>query len=226
MNGADDAMAEEPVPVGSLELRPLRPDDMLGAAGAAARALRDDPATFACYGDDPLVRLAYTHTLFVDLFGRATVPQHGALVGRCVLGVAGVLPPGACVGAMMAPFAETTLSMPEPPLGDPSRAMVLWATWALHDPEEEHWHIGPVGVEPGYQGTGIGRAVMSSLCDELDADGRVGWLETNRERNVRFYSGLGFEVVDEAESLGVPNWFMRRQPQPLSRRRRPRSPDR
>lgn len=158
------------------------------------------------------MRLAQTYALFTDLFPRMTTPQHGALSGRCVLAVAGALPPGACVGVMMAPYVQDTLAMPEPPVGNPMRPAVLWATWAAHDLAEEHWHIGPVGVEPGYQGTGIGRAVMGALCDELDSEQRIGWLETNKERNVRFYSGLGFELVSQATALGVESWFMRRDP--------------
>lgn len=195
-------------------MRPLHAGELPAAAGAAARALQDDPATVACYGDDPLVRLAATYGMFVELFERVTVPQYGAVVGKCVLAVAGVLPPGTCVGTLMAPYVATTLASPVPPPGDPARAMVLWATWAAHDVPEEHWHIGPVGVEPGYQGAGIGGAVMAALCAELDGRGGVGWLETNKERNLRFYADLGFELVGEAEALGVPNWFMRRDPRP------------
>jgi ribosomal protein S18 acetylase RimI-like enzyme len=194
------------------DVRVLRTDEHAAAAGAAARALQDDPATVACYGDEPLERLARTHGLFLELFARLTTPQYGAVAGTCVLGVAGVVPPGACVGAIMAPYAAGALARPEPPLGDPARPAVLWATWAVHDLAEPHWHIGPVGIEPGFQGRGIGRAVMEALCGDLDAEGRVGWLETNRERNVRFYGALGFEVVAQAEALGVPSWFMRRDP--------------
>jgi ribosomal protein S18 acetylase RimI-like enzyme len=199
-----------------VEVRTLEPDELAAAAGAAARALQDDPASVACYGDDPLVRLAQTYGLFADLFGRVTFPQYGALAGRCVLAVAGILPPGACVGAMMAPYVKDTLARPEPAVGDPMRPAILWATWAAHDLPEEHWHIGPVGVEPGYQGTGIGRAVMEALCEELDEEGRIGWLETNKERNLRFYRGLGFELVDHATALGIDNWFMRRDPRRAS----------
>jgi GNAT superfamily N-acetyltransferase len=195
-----------------LEVRVLHPDELPAAAAAAARALQDDPASVACYGDDALVRLSQTHSLFGDLFSRVAVAQHGGLAGRCVIAVAGVLPPGGCVGALMAPYVDDTLAAAEPPLGDPLRPAVLWATWAAHDPAEEHWHVGPVGVEPGFQGLGIGRAVMESLCEELDEHGRLGWLETNKERNVRFYSALGFELVHRVEALGVPNWFMRRDP--------------
>lgn len=207
-----DAEADGARGSGQIEVRILRGAELRDAAGAAARALQDDPATVASYGDDPLVRLTHTYGLFLELFERTVAPQHGALCGGCVLAVAGVLPPGTCVGALMAPYVESTLARAEPPLGDPLRPMKLWATWAAHDLQEEHWHIGPVGVEPGYQGMGIGRAVMEALCLDLDDHGQVGWLETNKERNVGFYSALGFELVDEAVALGVPSWFMRREP--------------
>jgi len=212
VQGRDDAFARRRDRPAGVEVRPLQGDELAAAAGAAARALEDDPASVACYGDDPLVRLAQTYGLFTDLFGRMATPQHGALAGHCVLAVAGVLPPGGCVGAMMAPYVEDTLAMATPPVGHPMRPAVLWATWAAHDLAEEHWHVGPVGVEPGYQGMGIGRAVMGALCEELDAEQRVGWLETNKERNIRFYSGLRFELVAQATALGVESWFMRRDP--------------
>lgn len=197
---------------GPFAVRLLAPEELPAAAGTAARALQDDPTNLASYGDDPLVRLAAIHGLFLDVFGQATTAQHGAVTGSCVVAVAGMMGPGRCVGTMMGPMAAEVLAAPVPPVGDPWRAAQFWATWAAHDLPDEHWHIGPVGVEPGLQGMGIGRAVMESLCAELDAEGRIGWLETNRERNVRFYSALGFEVVDEVTMLGVPNWFMRRDP--------------
>jgi len=28
--------------------------------------------------------------------------------------------------------------------------------WARHDPLDQHWHLGPVGVLPSHQGKGIG----------------------------------------------------------------------
>jgi ribosomal protein S18 acetylase RimI-like enzyme len=60
---------------------------------------------------------------------------------------------------------------------------------------------------------GMGRAVMRLLCEELDEHSRVAWLETAKPENVRFYIGLGFEVVEESPMLSAHLWFMRRQPQ-------------
>ena len=54
--------------------------------------------------------------------------------------------------------------------------------------------------------------MVRELCDTLDRQARVGWLETDKERNVSFYRSLGFTVVDTTTILGVPTWFMRRDP--------------
>jgi hypothetical protein len=52
---------------------------------------------------------------------------------------------------------------------------------------------------------------MELLCDEFDQHRRLAWLETDKPENVRFYSGLGFEVVEEIPLLSARNWFMRRE---------------
>jgi ribosomal protein S18 acetylase RimI-like enzyme len=81
-----------------------------------------------------------------------------------------------------------------------------------HDPEERHVHVGPVGVEPGAQGRGIGAAMLRLLCAHLDDAGETGWLETDRPENVVFYRRHGFDVDVEEPLLGFPVWFMGRAP--------------
>ena len=61
-------------------------------------------------------------------------------------------------------------------------------------------------------GRGIGAALVSELCATFDGEDRVGWLETDKERNVRFYSALGFEVSARHTVLDVDTWYMRRDP--------------
>lgn len=195
-----------------LEMRAFEKEEHPVVAAVAARALRDSPTTVASFGDDPLVRLDHGYRTYRMLFGMIDPPQLAAFCGECAVGVAAVSKPGQCVGGLFGPFAAETLAKPVPDYGDPAREQVFWAECAEHDLPEEHWHFGPVGVEPGFQGTGIGTAMMRRLCDELDRDRQIGWLETDKEINVRFYIALGFEVVEEASILDVPCWFMRRDP--------------
>ena len=84
--------------------------------------------------------------------------------------------------------------------------------WARNDPTNQHWHLGPVGVLPSHQGKGIGTKLLSRFCQEVDACLSPAYLETDSDKNVRFYERFGFEVVKETEILGVKNRYMWRPP--------------
>ena len=53
---------------------------------------------------------------------------------------------------------------------------------------------------------------MQLLCDAMDANGEIAFLETEKPENVVFYRRLGFEVMSESELPGLHTWFMRREP--------------
>jgi len=194
------------------EIRTLRNSEHRAAAAVTSRALADSPTSIAMYGDDPLAALAGLYRELGPFFELLPSPQIGAFAGDCVVAAAGMAPPGGCIGAFMVGDVSQLLDAPLPPVGDPARAHVFWAHWAQADLEEEHWHLGPVGVEPGFQGRGIGGLVMRQTGTWLDEGGRLAWRETDKERNVRFYSALGFEVASVATVLGVETWYMRRDP--------------
>jgi ribosomal protein S18 acetylase RimI-like enzyme len=84
--------------------------------------------------------------------------------------------------------------------------------WARHDPLEQHWHLGPVGVLPSHQGKSIGTKLLSRFCQEVDACLSPAYLETDTDKNVRFYERFGFEVVKETEIFDVKNRYMWRPP--------------
>jgi ribosomal protein S18 acetylase RimI-like enzyme len=184
------------------------PEQIVQAAGVTARSMRDSPNSVAV-SDDPFVRLEMLYSTFGGLLGDARVA--GVRRGDCVLGAAGALQPGRCIDAML-PEEVRTLAAPPPDASDAARFLYSGSIMAAHDPGEPHWHVGPVGVEPGFQGMGLGRAAMRLLCDEFDEHHRLAWLETDKPENVRFYIGLGFEVVEEAPMLASNFWFMRRHP--------------
>ena len=183
-------------------------DQITQAAGVAARALRDDP-DWRAISDDPLVRRDMLHGMFAGSLRAARVA--GVRQGERVLGVAAALGPGLCVGASLPPEARN-LESPSIDASDSERLLYFRSVLASHDPEEPHWHVGPVGVEPGFQSMGMGRAAMRLLCDEFDEYGRLSWLKTVKPGNVRFHRGLGYEVVDESPMLSAHLWFMRRPP--------------
>ena len=90
------------------------------------------------------------------------------------------------------------------------RKSVWHAEWGRNDPIEQHWHIGPIGVLPRYQGSGIGTMLMERFCREVDACSAKAYLETEGDKNVRFYEKFGFIVVRESEIFMVKNRYMLR----------------
>ena len=90
------------------------------------------------------------------------------------------------------------------------RKSVWQAEWTRRDPSSLHWHLGPIGVLPSHQGSGVGSALMERFCQEVDACEREAYLETDLDKNVRFYEKFGFELVAESDVLGVKNRFMLR----------------
>lgn len=177
-----------------------------------ARGMRDNPLHVTAYGDDPERRLRCHARLVRSLF-RAVPTQQPicAIRDGALLGVTGVAPAGTCQ-----PTGMQRLRLLASLLGlDPRTAARVgrWlSSWAKHDPDEAHVHLGPLAVDAHLQGHGIGSLIMREHCRRLDVAREVGYLETDKAENVRFYQRFGFEVIGEEPVIGVPNWFMRREP--------------
>jgi ribosomal protein S18 acetylase RimI-like enzyme len=216
----------------TLEVRLLADSERAAASAVAARALRDDPMFVYLHGDDPVERMGSTYSAFREpapgpapsgwrrllraappatpVVGRPSV--WGGLVQGHIVASAAAAAPGTCFVDVLPQSVRTMPPGPQGDAGSPDRqARVLATLWAHHS-DERHWHVGPVGVEPGLQGRGVGAAVMAALCRAMDDAGEIAFLETETAPNVVFYRRLGFEVVSEAELPGLPLWFMRREP--------------
>ena len=91
------------------------------------------------------------------------------------------------------------------------RKSVWRAEWDRYDPLEQHWHLGPIGVLPAHQGSGIGSILMERFCKEVDADLAKAYLETDLDKNVAFYKKFGFKVVSTSNIFGVESRYMTRE---------------
>ena len=88
------------------------------------------------------------------------------------------------------------------------REMKIRVTWSKYDPKQPHWHIGPIGIEPAFQGKGIGSMLMNYFCNLVDTEHQAAYLETDNENNVRFYQHFNFSVTRSVVVNGVRNSFM------------------
>jgi ribosomal protein S18 acetylase RimI-like enzyme len=98
------------------------------------------------------------------------------------------------------------------PIGTPVRVLKWVREWARRDPAEPHWHLGPIAVDWGLQRRGIGSALLTRFCADMDDKDALSYLETDKSENVGFYQRFGFSVIAKAEVLGITNWFMARLP--------------
>jgi GNAT superfamily N-acetyltransferase len=190
---------------------PLGAAGEAAAAGALARAFRDNPLHVAVLGPDPERRLRAnlrSMTELVPLARRVGLALEARVADACA-GVLLAAPPHGY------PF-------PPPPLATVLRSWLCqgprvrsrWARVFHHlderHPRIPHWYVAALGVDPPQQGRGLGRALIAALCARADADGVACYLETDRPENVPFYEAAGFETCAESECLRVRLWHMQR----------------
>jgi ribosomal protein S18 acetylase RimI-like enzyme len=204
-----------------VEIRELRRDEVPFAAGVLARGMRDNPGAVAVYGDDPLRRVHDLEAQFRTFLPASRHPPLVACRTGVIVGLLGMAPPGACQASLArrlrvaSPLLLRTHLLLRGP--DAWLRILSWANaWSARDPKERHWHLGPVAVEAGLQGMGIGSQMMNVFCHRIDAAGDMAFLETDKLENVTFYRKFGFQTIDEIAVLGLRTWFMRRAPGPAT----------
>jgi ribosomal protein S18 acetylase RimI-like enzyme len=178
----------------------------------AGRALCDDPLVVFLHGDEAVGRLKASYDMFVGSVLAMTEPALGAFVGTHPVGIVAASPPDTCFMGRLDPEMRKAPTGPLGAPGSPDRMRRAMANWCEHHTDERHWHVGPVAVEPQLQGHGIGSLVMRQLCDRMDEEGEIAWLETEKPENVVFYRRLGFEVMSESDVFSLHTWFMQRPP--------------
>jgi ribosomal protein S18 acetylase RimI-like enzyme len=66
---------------------------------------------------------------------------------------------------------------------------------AQYHPQEPHWYLPLIGVDPAYQGRGFGAALMAYALARCDRDHRPAYLESTNPRNISFYERHGFKAL-------------------------------
>lgn len=195
-------------------VRDLVADELDEAVAVLGRGMRDNPLHIAAYGGSPERRRRCHERLMRGLLSTSTGQTPICAVwGDRIVGVTGVAASGTC---QPGPLQQLRLLPTVLGLGPRTAGRVLrWSSiWGRRDPDEPHVHLGPFAVDTEFQGRGIGSRILAEHCKRLDAAGQISYLETDREINVSFYKRCGFTVLGRDSVLGVPCWYMARQPAP------------
>ena len=198
-------------PTHALMLRLLRSKELEEAAQLVGRGMRDNPSNMRVFRIPDHERRSIAMGRFFmpvlrGLYQRGLVL--GAILSNRLVGICGMARPGYCQPDTIEKTRVFPAAMIGNPITRPLRILNWVGEWARRDPSEPHWHLGPVAVEPFLQGQGIGTAMLNAFCAVVDGTDAHAYLETDKHANVRLYQRFGFTVVESAEILGVPNWFM------------------
>jgi GNAT superfamily N-acetyltransferase len=197
------------------EILPLREAQIEHAGFVLARAFHDDPfMTYAFPDDDFRFREL---PWFMAVAVRAVLPRGRVHTDARVAGAAVWLPPGLPSlddeALASAGFADAPRRLGAETLRRFGGNMEHLGDWHRRLAPEPHWYLMILGVDPPYQGRGVGGELMQPILAECDRNGIPAYLETQKARNVPFYRKHGFEVARETDApMGGPHWWLMKRP--------------
>ena len=189
----------------NLKISFLEKSDIRDASTVLSEAMLENPLHIAVFQGHGEKEQKMIEEMFFELLSDLPGITFLARINRQIVGVMRMR---SCDGREVS--NEHTQTVDEDNL---DRRKSSWQNeWARHDPSNQHWHFGPIGVLPSHQGKGIGTKFLNRFCHEVDACLSPAYLETDKDKNVRFYERFGFEVVKETEIFNVKNRYMWRHP--------------
>ncbi len=186
-------------------------------AGVLAQAFYDDPAFTWVLRGDPR-RMKVLRRGFELFLRRLWLEHEQTYTTAGAVGAAVWEPPG----QWKAPVATQMRLLPAMIGGFgrhiPRVLSSLTRLEAGHPREPKfrpHYYLAFLGVQPEWQGRGLGAALLAPVLERCDAERKPAFLEASSPRNRVLYERHGFEVMEEF-ALGrdaPPQWRMWREPQ-------------
>ena len=176
------------------------------AKSVVIMAFSSDPWT-RWWWPEPQVYLK-NMTLFMNEFLGVSIPAKGTYAVEDGSGASVWLPPGYRVEDRV--LAPAVFEIPEP---RQEHAFKMFEQFRQSHPEEDHWYLPWIGVDPVLHGRGLGSSMLKEVLRLVDEQGKVAYLESSNPQNMSLYERHGFEVVGRIqEGDSPPVHPMTRQP--------------
>lgn len=197
------------------EVLPTTRQSYRQAAQVLGRAFVDDPVSVAVYrnfsSDRRVSALTVDFTAELLLCVRKGYPLQVNGDGK-VIAAAVIYPPGTYPLSVSDQWMLLIKSI----LGNGYYDIRGWMRWLeevdkVH-PDEPHYYLEYLGVEPEQQGKALGSTILQHLIKKADEEHVGCYLENANSRNNLFYQRFGFQVISEKEIIGIPSWFLWRPP--------------
>lgn len=171
-----------------------------------------DPATRWVWPDPQSYLLHFTK--FAKAFGGKAFANNSAHYVGNYSGVALWLPPN------VDPDVETLLGLLQQTTSEEAQGIVpqIFEKMGSYHPSEPHWYLPLLGVDPLYQGKGLGSALLKYASIKFDNENVSAYLESSNPRNISLYERHGFEILGTIQIDRFPPIVpMLRKPQSQTR---------
>ncbi len=184
------------------EIRPVQQSEADRLAATVTLAFCADPAARWIW-PDANQHISALMPLVGAFGGEAALENGTAHVIGDFLGVAIWLQPGVGLDeeAMGEIFAK---HVKEPHL---SAVNALFEAMADYHPQEPHWYLPLMGVDPAYWRRGLGSALLQHALSVCDRNRTPAYLEATSPASARLYQRHGFEVLGEIVIGSSPPLF-------------------
>lgn len=196
----------------------LSRDEFERAGQVLGRAFFDTTQWSAVIPDDR-IRLSKLQQMFVGTLKTTAVAGGVSERTAGFEAIAVWMPPGRSFGfwsLVRSGFASARFAVTPPFLNLRKMTNMLLQFEREHNRRmpDPHWYLMALGVDPEWQGQGLGSVLVRHGVERAGAEDMSVYLETETGPNVPFYGKLGFELIDEivVDSYDLPMSLMVARP--------------
>ena len=193
------------------QVRKALPQDRADIGSVLGRAFFHDPVfVWAIPDDDQRQRFTLEFfTVYAKAFLRhdQTYTTEGDVAAAVLWAPPGAVP---ISGEDAEELGQHLQELTEPAV---TRFLELTKLFDEHHPHGSYWYLQFMGVDPAWQGRGIGSRLLAPVLARCDREGVPAYLDATSERNKPLYERHGFQAEKPfAASGGPPLWPMWREP--------------